>query len=95
MTLKKQLRDFGTAQRARLESAMSSERARVHAVIFHDGIVVSYRRPDNRIALNGCKFYAGDADGPIRYEQGLRLGDVDAVAVSEVCADLTFLVAGK
>jgi len=67
------------------------ERADVHAVITHDGIVVGYRRPDARVGEIGCTFYRGADFEPSLDHGRLALDDVAPVAISEVIADLAFV----
>jgi hypothetical protein len=58
----------------------------------HAGITVGYRTPDARIGDIACSFYHGADDAPALQPDQLCLDDVDAVAISEVMADLAFVV---
>jgi hypothetical protein len=70
------------------------ERANIRAVIDHAGITVGYRTPDARVGEIGCSFYHGADDALALPPDQLCLDDVDAVAISEVMADLAYVVSG-
>ena len=70
------------------------ERPNLRAVIEHDGIAIGYRQAENHVGIQACRFFPNDGAHRGRGDIGLRLRDVDTIALSEVCADLTAVLTG-
>jgi len=90
----RRLRDRGWQRGAVEDGGMFGEHARafaagrILAVLEHDGLLIGSRDGDATVSARGCTFVARE-DG--RRGASLSLTDVDAIAVSEVFADLTFI----
>jgi hypothetical protein len=95
--LRKQGWDRGPVEDAGIyyEHSKVFERPNLRAVIEHDGIAIGYRQADNHVGVLACRFFPNDGAYRGRGDIGLRLRDVDAIALSEVCADLTAVLTGS
>jgi hypothetical protein len=68
------------------------EKAGVIALLQHDMIFIGSMQPDARVALAGCSFIrAGEEPHPYG-ARTIPLRDLSAVAISEVCADCSFVL---
>ncbi len=70
------------------------ERPDLRAVIEHDGIAIGFRQAENPFGIQSCRFFPNDGTHRGRGDIGLPSRDVDAIALSEICADLTAVLTG-